>query len=176
MTMLVVYESVFGNTRQIAEAIADGLGADTQAVAVQQAQADESLALLVVGGPTHMHGLTTRRSRQLATEGAREDRQEHHLEALADAEPGLRTWLADLPTGAGRVAAAFDTRAGGPGWLTGAASHGIARRLRLRGYDVIADESFLVAESEGPLAAGELERARAWGTQLAAALPQATSR
>lgn len=176
MTTLVVYESVFGNTRLIAEAIAEGLGGPARAVPVQQAQVDDSLELLVVGGPTHMHGLTTRHSRHLAAEGAREDRQEHHLEPFADAEPGLRTWLADLPAGAGRAAAAFDTRAGRPEWITGAASHGIARRLRTRGYAVTADESFLVSESEGPLAEGELQRARAWGAQLAAEVTQAASR
>jgi len=36
---------------------------------------------------------------------------------------------------------------------------------------VIATESFLVEDTEGPLVAGELERARAWGAELARSLP-----
>jgi hypothetical protein len=48
----------------------------------------------------------------------------------------------------------------------------IARRLRRLGIDVIATESFLVKDTEGPLEAGELERARAWGAELARSLPE----
>jgi nucleoside-diphosphate-sugar epimerase len=51
--------------------------------------------------------------------------------------------------------------------LTGMAARGVARRLRRRGYDVVATESFLVEDAEGPLEDGELERARAWGEELA---------
>ena len=48
------------------------------------------------------------------------------------------------------------------------AARGIAKRLRRRGYELITDpESFLVEDSEGPLADGELERAKAWGASLA---------
>ena len=80
--------------------------------------------------------------------------------------PGLRRWLSQR-SGDGKRAAAFDTRLDRSPILTGAAARGIARRLRRRGYEVIADpESFLVEDSEGPLAEGELERARAWGASL----------
>jgi hypothetical protein len=82
-------------------------------------------------------------------------------------EPGLRRWLHDLrPTDGGR-AATFDTRLDKSPLLTGTAARGIARRLHRRGYDVIGDESFLVEDAEGPLEEGELDRARAWGEQLA---------
>jgi hypothetical protein len=48
------------------------------------------------------------------------------------------------------------------------AARGIAKRLRRRGFETIAEpESFLVEESEGPLAAGEVDRARRWGEALA---------
>jgi hypothetical protein len=57
--------------------------------------------------------------------------------------------------------------------VTGAAARGIARRLRRRGYQVVGDESFLVEDAEGPLADGELERARAWGAELAGLLAPA---
>jgi hypothetical protein len=37
------------------------------------------------------------------------------------------------------------------------------------GYELLVKaESFLVEDSEGPLAPGELDRARAWGAKLAA--------
>ena len=83
--------------------------------------------------------------------------------------PGLRDWLADLPQVANAQAAAFDTRAHGSPLLTGAASHGIARRLRRHGYTLLETESFVVNGTEGPLAEGELERAREWGGRLAKA-------
>jgi flavorubredoxin len=57
MKALVVYESMFGNTRQIAEAIAAGLAesVDVAAVEVSEATAEaaEGADLLVAGGPTH---------------------------------------------------------------------------------------------------------------------------
>ena len=52
--------------------------------------------------------------------------------------------------------------------MTGSAARGIARRLRHHGYDVIGIESFLVADAEGPLEEGELDRARAWAAGLVA--------
>ena len=173
--VLVVYESVYGNTRAIAEAIAEGLdGADV--IAVSKADSIPVADLLVVGGPTHMHGLASNRSRQVAADAAKEDGT--HVDPDATAEPGLRRWLRDLPDGAGARSAAFDTRLDKAPWFTGVAARGIARRLRHRGYEVVATESFLVADSEGPLEAGELDRARAWGAELAptlAASPPAAS-
>ena len=90
--------------------------------------------------------------------------------AGATAELGLRTWLHDLSPGAAHHAATFDTRLDKSPWISGAAARGIARRLRRLGIDVIDTESFLVEDTEGPLAAGELERARAWGAELARSL------
>ena len=165
MSALVVYESLYGNTRDVAEAIATGLW-DAKVVSVldavwQVANAD----LLVVGGPTHVHGLTSRRSRTAGVENAHGD-----VEPGAGDGPGLRDWLAELPPVANAQAAAFDTRADGPRALTGSAAHGIARRLRHHGYRLLATESFLVQGGEGPLVDGELDRARAWGEALAATL------
>lgn len=166
MNALVVYESMYGNTRQIAEAVADGLGA-AKPVPVQHADASPTdVDLLVVGGPTHMHGLSTARSRQMAVEAARED---GHAAAESEAaeEPGLRSWLRDLPKQDGARAAAFDTRLDRSPMLTGMAARGITRRLRRQGYEVVGSESFLVQDAEGPLEEGELDRARAWGRELA---------
>ena len=167
---LVVYESIWGNTRAIAEAVAEGLGGAGVRTAAGAADLAEPPRLLVAGGPTHMHGLTTARSRRMAVEGAKEDGSTTE-EAAAD-DVGLRQLLRALPEGGGSAAAAFDTRLDRAAAITGSAARGIARRLRRRGYHVLAAESFLVEDSEGPLEEGELERARAWGAALAEQLAQ----
>ena len=172
---VVVYESVYGNTRAIAQAVAEGLGGAT-VVAVQEAAAPVADAeLLVVGGPTHMHGLATARSREIAAATAHGD-VGAAVDRKATEEPGLRQWLDELPEGRGARAATFDTRLDKSQWLTGMASHGIAKRLRHHGYEVIGSESFLVEDAEGPLADGELDRARTWGAQLAATIDRGQTR
>jgi hypothetical protein len=51
--------------------------------------------------------------------------------------------------------------------MAGGAANGIARRLRHRGYEMVAPPAgFIVEDVEGPLRPGELERARAWGAGL----------
>lgn len=167
MKILVVYESVYGNTREVAEAIRDGLaGSDDVGISpVHEAEAAANVDVLVVGGPTHMHGLTTALSRRMAVAAAQEDGGS--LEPGAEKEPGLRPWLRHLPRRAGGRAATFDTRLDRSAAMTGSAARGIARRLRHHGYDVVSMESFMVDDAEGPLAEGELERARAWGVSLA---------
>ncbi len=166
MKVVVAYESMYGNTRQIAEAIAEGLG-KTEVLAVNDADgsAADDADVLVAGGPTHMHGMATTMSRKGTGQAAEEEGTD--LEPGAVDGPGLRKWLADRE-GGGRRAAAFDTRIDKSPMLTGSASRGIAKRLRKAGYELIADpESFFVEDSEGPLADGELERARSWGAALA---------
>jgi len=165
MDAIVVYESVFGNTRAIAEAIAEGLGSVPVLPVHEAAKQRGTVDLLVVGGPTHMHGLSTTRSRRQGAEGVHEDGA-GHVEPGATEEPGLRTWLRDLSPGAAHCVAAFDTRLDRSPWLTGVAARGIARRLRRHGLDVVATESFLVENVEGPLEQGELDRAREWGANL----------
>ena len=172
MMAIVVYESVFGNTHAIANAVADGLGGVSVLSAREAVErVEEGLELLVVGGPTHMHGLATNRSRHIAVDRAHEGA---HLESDATEEPSLRAWLGDLRAAPGCPAAAFDTRADGVPLLTGSAARVIAGRLRHHGFDVIATESFVVKGTEGPLKPGELERARAWGQKLADRMPAAT--
>ncbi len=171
---LVVYESMYGNTREIAEAVAEGLAAGWAVTvrSVHEPDIDlDGVQLLVVGGPTHMHGLSSSMSRKAAAEAAKED--EHALEPSATEGPGLRRWLRALPKADGGAAAAFDTRADRSAGITGSAARGIARRLRHRGYEVEHTQSFLVEDSEGPLEPGELERARTWGAALTHAAPSA---
>jgi hypothetical protein len=178
MRALIVYESMYGNTRAIAEAIAEGWGegAEVRHVRAAKAPSDE-IDLLVVGGPTHIHGMTTSLSRQMAVNAAHED---EHVEIEPDAvdAPGLCHWLRELPHDPGRNAAAFDTRLDRSPGMTGTAARGIAKRLRHRDYLVGWTASFLVDDSEGPLVEGEFDRARTWGASLrtAAAAPPATAR
>jgi hypothetical protein len=173
MKAVVAYESIYGNTRQIAEAIAAGLEplGEVEVVSVNhgEAGAGETADALIVGGPTHMHGLASSMSRKQAAQAAEEE-EDVSVEPGAAEGPGLRKWLSER-SGDGKPAAAFDTRLDRSPILTGAAARGIAKRLRRRGYDLIADpESFLVEDSEGPLADGELDRARAWGESLVESL------
>jgi hypothetical protein len=168
MRALVVYESVYGNTRAVAEAVADGLAAcgEVEVQPVQEAD-DAGFDLVVVGGPTHMHGMTSSFSRRAAVKAGEEDGVT--VEPHAGDETGLRQWIRER-AGGGRPSVAFDTRIDRSPRLTGMAARGIARRLHGAGYTALAEpESFFVEDSEGPLADGEVERARAWGAQLAAA-------
>lgn len=166
---LVVYESMFGNSHAVAEAVACGLstGLDAKAVPVHRVDAADIAAadLLIVGGPTHVHGMAGAMSRKSAIQAGEEEGVE--LEESATAEPTLRTWLPGLD-GDGRRAAAFDTRVDRTPMLTGSAARGIAKRLRKHGFVLAADSnSFFVDGTTGPLADGELERAERWGAGLA---------
>lgn len=176
MKVAVVYESLFGNTHEIAEAVAAGVSdaqpaAQVELVRVAEADAERvaQADLLVVGGPTHMRGMTTGFSRKMgvSAEGKKEPAERHELEPDAEG-PGIRDWIHRLPKPAGGPpsAAAFDTRVDAR--LAGGAAGGIARRLRSHGYAVVSEpEGFVVeGEGKGPLRAGELDRARAWGASL----------
>ncbi|GGV35445.1 flavodoxin [Kitasatospora herbaricolor] len=176
MHAVIVYESMYGNTREIAEAIAEGVhqadpaaAVDCIPVAEANSDATRSADLLVVGGPTHMHGMSSGLSRRMAAsaEGHKEGREEAAAEARETVEgPGLRAWFHDLPaTDPGTYAAAFDTRVDAP--RSGGAANGIAHRLSRHRFDVVAEpEGFIVEGNDGPLRAGELDRARAWGAGL----------
>jgi hypothetical protein len=167
MRALIVYESMYGNTRLVAEAIGRGL-APTEVILVPAAQAVgvdlTQVDLLVVGGPTHVHGLSRPSTRKGAIDAAVTPQHTLHLEADA-AGSGVREWLASL-SGLACRAAAFDTRQEGPILLTGHASKNIGKHLLEAGGDMIADaESFLVTKSV-TLVPGELRRAEAWGALL----------
>lgn len=174
MQAVVIYESMFGNTRAIAYAIGAGLADyfDVAVVPVGQAyptsynQAD----LVIVGGPTHVHGMSRPSTRQGAAKQAAAANSGLTLEPGALGE-GLREWLASHVTSRGHgLAAAFDTRMPGPAVLTGRASRGVSSALQRQGYELIAKpESFLVTKAN-ELHPGEQERARAWGSALAESL------
>ncbi len=152
MKALIVFDSLYGNTERIAGAIGAALGADTPVLNVNKADAAALLNvdLLVVGSPT---------------QGGRPS-------------PAMKEWLARIPAGGlkGVRAAAFDTRfaAGGRGFamrllirVVGVAAPRIAATLRSKGADVALEpEGFIVEGKEGPLQAGELERAAHWGQEV----------
>jgi hypothetical protein len=162
MRALVVVESVFGNTREVADAVARGLShrMDVTTVDVGEAPADPRAAdLVVVGGPTHAFGMTRLSTRRSAAE---------QPGAAPAAETGLREWLGALPSGGGLAVAAFDTRVDHPR-LPGSAAAAAARRLARRGYRLMVPaQTFRVEGTPGPLVAGERERAEHWGAELAA--------
>ena len=174
MRALIVYESMYGNTHAVADAIGRGLAraGEVSVVPVDRtgdARMDD-VDLVVVGGPTHAHGMTRTSTRNAAVEQAAKG--DRHLALDPDAPgPGLREWLESL----GRLgvrSAAFDTRATAPAALTGRASKGIAKRLRQHGARLVADpESFLV-DKQNHLQPGEEERAEQWGARLAQEVPE----
>lgn len=160
MKALIIYDTLYGNTKQIAEAIADGLREqyDVQTIAASDTPpSPDELDLVLLGGPTHRHGLS---------DGMRD---------LLDRWPDRS--LNHLPV------ATFDTRYRGPAWLTGSAAKRIGQMLRRKHGDlVVPPESFFVAQdqpSDGKkrnheieqLEPGEAERARDWGARIAALVP-----
>jgi hypothetical protein len=161
--VLVVYESMFGNTQTIAEAVADGLSSRIPTDLLEVSAASDVLAddveLLVVGGPTHAFGMSRPRTREDATRQAGGH--------VVSERTGLREWLASLERSTGNVAAAaFETRIDKPR-VPGSAARGAEKRMRKLGFRVAApSESFYVTGVAGPLVDGEVERAHRWGQEL----------
>lgn len=170
MRAVVVYESMYGNTHEIASRVADGLRplGEVNVVPVAEATADlvHGADLLVVGGPTHVHGMTSTRTRRAAVDTAAQDGLTVDPAATG---PGLREWIDGIASVRGTPAAVFDTRMTGPSWLTGRASRGIARRLRRRGYRMVEAPTSFQVSHHNKLEPHEGEHARAWGATLASA-------
>jgi hypothetical protein len=168
MRALVVYESMYGNTHVVAMNVAAGLGARHEVTVVPVTQATPELVaaadLVVAGGPTHMHGMSTTASRRMAAEAAAKESSGLTMDPGAEGS-GMRGWLGEIGAGHG-LAAAFDTRLDGVPMLTGHASRGISRLLKGHGYRLLtAPESFLVSK-RGTLLEGEAARAHAWGAMV----------
>ncbi len=161
MKALVIYESFFGNTEQIAQAVAETLAARADVVVKRVSEVPpQSLAgldLLVVGSATRAF----------------------------QPSPGTKAWLAQLPADSlrGVKVAAFDTHIPIEGiksklarallrpLLTRYAAKPIANALQGKGGALaVPPEGFGVQGTEGPLVTGELERARAWANQILAAV------
>lgn len=181
MHTLVVHESMYGNTRAVAEAIAQGMQAEHPADRVDVVPAGEAtdadlvdVDLLVAGGPTHAWGLSRERTRQAAVDAATSGKGTPPAEPGADG-PGLREWLGTLPAITCSVAA-FDTRRPALFGLSGSAARPLARCLTDRGGRLLAAPQHFGVTGRNRLVEGELARARDWGSVLAAAGHAAESR
>ena len=171
MRAVMVYESMFGNTKAVALAIAEGIRGVGEVDVYEVGEAPTTLPvgvdLLIVGGPTHGHGMTNHGSRDSAANraGIR----------LVSRGSGLHEWLDLLQPGSlEAVAAAFDTRIKGPELIWGSAAKGATKLLRNDGLRVLTPSSFIVGGPAGDpfdrVSADEIGRARAWGRTLAIAV------
>ena len=176
MRAVIIYESMFGNTHAIADAIGKGIGQGLEAVdnvvvvPVVDAGREQlgDADLLVVGGPTHFHGMSRTRTRKWAATTAQKPKNDLVLDRDAQG-PGVSDWLTSLGHGHTKFAA-FDTRFNGPAVLRGRASRIINRKLRRHGFEVVAKpESFFVT-LQNHLVLGEEARAQEWGKRLAASV------
>ncbi|GAA2753949.1 flavodoxin [Amnibacterium kyonggiense] len=161
MRVLVVLESMFGNTERIGWAVAHALrpvaDVDVVGASVAPALPGSDVRLVIVGAPTHGFSLPTAQSRKEAVhQGASPDR----------AVRGVREWLDALDASASFDLAAFTTRVErAPRFPRGAAA-AAARIARHRGIRVVGTEAFLVKGTQGPVVDGEVERAARWAATL----------
>ncbi len=146
MNTLVVYDSQFGNTERIAQAIADTLRAFGQARAVHVDPAHpidfQGVNLLILGCPTQGFRPT----------------------------PAMQSFIGNVSSQSlsGLAVACFDTRFRGALWKSSAAPR-MVKQLRTMGIEpIVQPESFFVKamKKEGPLLDGELERAAPWARML----------
>jgi flavodoxin len=154
MKVLIVYDSVYGNTEKIAKSIAGAFDPPAEVRLYRAAEAipDEvkGVDLFVVGAPTQGFRAT---------------------------EP-VRKFLENLAKGSlkGIPVAAFDTRIPEkevPGAfrfvikMGGYAAPRIADALKKKGGSLLLDPAgFVVRGKEGPLADGEIERAADWAKSI----------
>lgn len=153
MKALIVYDSFFGNTEKIAQAVGEALGKDVQMLRVSDVTQEQlkGVELIIVGSPTRAFRPTE----------------------------GITKFLKDIPAGGlkGVRAAAFDTRISTADVnskflnvmvrVFGYAAEPIADRLEKKGATLaLPPAGFFVKESEGPLKDGEAERAAEWATEM----------
>ena len=172
MRAVVVYESMYGNTHLIADEIGAGLAQSFDVTVVPVAEADQAVVadadLVVVGGPTHAHGMSRSSTRRGAMDAAGKAAGALTVEPGADG-PGLREWLDALGKCRPHAkAAAFDTRLAAPAAITGRASKGVGRQLHHHGFELVAEPESFIVTKENHLVPEEGNRARMWGTRLAA--------
>ena len=155
MKVLIIYDSVFGNTEQIAHAIGNAIGSqeDVGTFRVSSVKQEQltGLELLIVGSPTRGFRPTqaiTDFLKRISTNG---------LKGVKVAAFDTRVSTSDIESSALR----FIVKIGGY------AAKRIADRLKKSGGTLIMPpEGFFVKGTEGPLKEGELERAADWATQI----------
>ena len=149
VTFLIAYDTVYGNTKQLAEAFVNAVDGSHETKLLHASEVSaadlENIDLVIIGSPTHGGTFT---------------------------EP-IKKLISGLPAKSleGLKAAAFDTgfeRENQKKFLQtvidvfGYASSKIAKKLENKGADVIGSETFFVLDTEGPLKEGEIDRAKAW--------------
>jgi flavodoxin len=145
MKTLILYDSLYGNTKIIAEAIGEAISGQVALISVTDAEISEIEAydLLLLGGPTHGGGIS------------------ENVQAL----------LEKIPPAAlqGKPVAAFDTRMTNKLILLfGCAAPKIAATLKQKGGELVGEpEGFFVSAGKGPLKEGEVQRSAAWGQEIA---------
>ncbi|MEP6843876.1 MAG: flavodoxin domain-containing protein [Pseudolysinimonas sp.] len=168
MRVAIVYESEFGATRAVAEAI--GRGAASAGAGIVGLHNVHELALAVwspehgdllfVGAPTQEDDLPTAATR--SADATRADRHGSSLVLEPDAlMTGVREWLAQARLD-GITAAAFGTQPSMSPLISGSSAQVIGRALVLAGAGVIDEQAFLV-DSQSRLVTNEIERAEQWG-------------
>lgn len=150
MKCLVLYDSTYGNTSKVAEAIASSLDTTSKHIDETNAEQIKAAELLIIGSPT---------------QGGR---------PTVD----LQEFLNKLPDDvlSGKPAAAFDTRFAiddhGPGLklvmkTVGFAAPKLSKDLEKRGCRIIIPaEGFIVNDTQGPLHRDELTRAAQWAKEI----------
>ena len=164
MKAIVVYESHWGNTAAVARAIAEGIGPEARALSTAEATgpAIAGADLIVAGAPLLGFSLPT----ESMVKGLASNPGSHPSPPDLT-HPSMRSWLETLPKGSA-LAAAFETRIW---WSPGSAAKSILSALETVGYRTVAKpQRFIVKGRYGPLREGELERAKAWGAELALAI------
>ena len=168
MRVLIGYESLYGNTHHIADAIASGFLPDDVVDVKPISETDPAAAVdvLVIGTPTHAHGLPRVSSRQAALDSAHTRSEQHTVDPDATVETGVREWLTRLPAHLAMPVAVFDTRFRLPTWVVGHPARGISRALVRRGSRLLVPAKSFYVDRHEQLRPGELERARTWGTEI----------
>lgn len=161
ISSLVLFDSVFGNTEKIAQAVSEELAkyGDSKALRIGDASVEDlrNIRFLVVGSPTRAFS---------ATPSTKEFIRKFPKNTLADIAVATFDTRVDLKTVNSRFLD-FMVR------LFGYAAEPLMKSLVAKGgISAGLPAGFIVENSEGPLRKGELERARAWISVLAVGLPK----
>jgi flavodoxin len=153
MKILVIYDSVYGNTKKVAEAATQALEKSNKVELLHAKDAKEAdmqgLDLLIIGSPTHGGWFS-------------EDVRNFFSRISKNALEKVK-------------AAAFDTSTPkqGQGFfinmitrIFGNAAPRIAKALAQKGAEVIDSKIFWVDGKEGPMLEGELKKAKKWAKEL----------
>jgi len=156
MKAMVVYDSAYGNTEKIAQAIGNALSSQGEVETVRAGDATPEqlagLALLVVGSPTQKFSPTG------ATTGFLKSIPQNGLQGVKVAAFDTRFPVSEVEKV--RILAFFVR-------IFGYAAEPIAGRLQKKGGDLaVPPEGFYVSGTEGPLLEGELERAADWAKEI----------